>query len=152
MIRPAPIVALIAVCLLSCASVAAQAPASTDKVSTGQTLVVGVKLAPPFVIKDGQDYQGLAIDLWQEVAADHGWTYTYKPYDLEGLLQAVQHGQVDVGLGAITATAEREKHMDFAHPLTSSGLGVAVRKQGGSGWLAVVQALVSPAFLKGPSD
>ncbi|MGB8635269.1 MAG: ion channel, partial [Rhodanobacteraceae bacterium] len=27
-------------------------------------------------------------------------------------------------------------------------LGVAVRKQGGSGWLAVVQALVSPAFLK----
>ena len=119
------------------------APLSGD-----ETLIVGVKVAPPFVIADGNDYTGLAIDLWQETAREHGWQFEYRELDLEGLLDAVREGKVDVGLGAITATAEREQSMDFAHPITSSGLGVAVRTQGGSGWLAVVHALVSPAFLK----
>ncbi|MEO9078406.1 MAG: transporter substrate-binding domain-containing protein [Rhodanobacter sp.] len=116
--------------------------------SANQPLIVGVKVAPPFVIEDHGHYSGLAIDLWQEVAADHGWKYVYKPYDLEGLLDAVSDSKVDVGLGAITATAAREKRMDFAHPITSSGLGVAVRGGQSAGWLAVVRALISPAFLK----
>lgn len=113
-----------------------------------QPLVVGVKVAPPFVIDDHGHYSGLAIDLWQQAAADHGWKYQYKAYDLEGLLDAVSSDQVDVGVGAITATAEREKRMDFSHVLTSSGLGVAVRSQQTAGWLAVVEALFSLAFLK----
>ena len=116
--------------------------------AANQPLIVGVKVAPPFVIEDHGKYSGLAIDLWQEVAADHGWKYVYKPYDLEGLLAAVGDSKVDVGLGAITATAAREKRMDFAHPIISSGLGVAVRGGQTAGWLAVARALVSPAFLK----
>jgi len=124
------------------------APATAAPLAADKTLIVGVKLAPPFVIADGNGYKGLAIDLWQETARDHGWQFEYRDFDLEGLLDAVRAGKVDVGLGAITATAERERAMDFAHPITSSGLGVAVRTQGGSGWLAVVQALVSAAFLK----
>lgn len=116
--------------------------------SANQPLIVGIKVAPPFVIEDHGKYSGLAIDLWQEIAADHGWTYEYRPYDLEGLLDAVSDSKVDVGIGAITATAAREKRMDFAHPITSSGLGVAVRGGQTAGWLAVVRALVSPAFLK----
>lgn len=131
-------------------AVLAQTPASAISAPTpvSKTLIVGVKLAPPFVIADGDGYKGLAIDLWQDAAEDHGWTFQYRKYDLEGLLNAVRQGKVDVGLGAITATAEREQTMDFAHPITSSGLGVAVRNKGGSGWLAVAQALISPAFLK----
>ncbi|MEO7071936.1 MAG: transporter substrate-binding domain-containing protein [Rhodanobacter sp.] len=113
-----------------------------------QPLLVGVKVAPPFVINDNGHYSGLAIDLWQQTAADHGWKYRYKAYDLKGLLAAVGSAQVDIGLGAITATADREKQMDFSHTLTSSGLGVAVRSQQTSGWLAVVGALFSLAFLK----
>lgn len=116
--------------------------------SANQPLIVGVKVAPPFVIEDDGHYSGLAIDLWQEVAADHGWKYVYKQYDLDGLLDAVSDSKVDVGLGAITTTAAREKRMDFAHPITSSGLGVAVRGGQTAGWLAVVRALISPAFLK----
>ncbi len=111
-------------------------------------LTVGVKVAPPFVIADGDGYRGLAIDLWQETARDHGWTYVYQPHDLEGLLTAVSEGKVDVGIGAITATADREQRMDFAHPIISSGLAVAVRGGETAGWLAVVRALGSSAFLK----
>lgn len=141
-------VALLA--LLTFGSAAAQTPV-VDSGSTHagpRVLIVGVKVAPPFVIAEGKGYRGLAIDLWQEAAADHGWTYRYEPYDLDGLLDAVGHGEVDVGLGAITATAGRAQRMDFSHILTSSGLGVAVRSEQTAGWMAVAQALVSPAFLK----
>lgn len=143
-------VALLLVLALSSLALHAQqgAPANTSS-APSRTLTVGVKVAPPFVIDDGNNhYHGLAIDLWQEAAADHGWTYRYKAYDLEGLLDAVSDGKVDVGLGAITATAAREQRMDFSHILTSSGLGIAVRDEQTAGWLAVAQALISPAFLK----
>ncbi len=134
--------------LFSSATAAQTQSVTTPPSSPTKTLTVGVKVAPPFVIeKDGQ-YSGLAIDLWQEVAADHGWKYSYRSYDLDGLLDAVSAGTVDVGVGAITATAAREKRMDFSHPLTSSGLGIAVRNDQTAGWLAVVQALFSAAFLK----
>ncbi|MEP7187493.1 MAG: transporter substrate-binding domain-containing protein [Rhodanobacter sp.] len=135
--------------LLSISSAGAQTPAAATQTPPAQrTLTVGVKVAPPFVIEDHGRYSGLAIDLWQEVAADHGWKYSYRDYDLDGLLDAVSAGQVDVGVGAITATAARERRMDFSHPLTSSGLGIAVRNDQTAGWLAVVQALFSAAFLK----
>ncbi len=128
----------------------AQSSAPTPAVSTraaAGTLTVGVKVAPPFVVKNGNHYSGLGIDLWQKVAADHGWKFHYQPYSLEGLLQAASQGKVDVGIGAITATAAREKQMDFTHTIISTGLGVATQSQERSGWLSVLSALASPAFL-----
>ena len=115
---------------------------------TNRTLLVGVKLAPPFVMQTDGQYSGLAIDLWEQAARENGWTFEYRQYELDDLLDAVSQHGVDIGLGAITATAEREAHMDFAHPIISSGLGVAVRSNQRSGWLAVIQAIISPAFLK----
>lgn len=135
--------------MLACGSAMAQAPADAASVApNSKPLVVGVTVAPPFVIKDADGYEGMGIDLWQDIATAKGWQFQYRPYDLKGLLDAVQHGKVDVALGALTTTAERERVMDFAHPIVSTGLGIAVRSEGGSGWLTVVQALVSPAFLK----
>ena len=135
--------------MLCCAIAWAQSPPAAPAVSQSQVLTIGVKVAPPFVMADGSgNYTGLGIDLWQETAQDHGWKYVYKPFELKDLLDAVSNGKVDVAIGAITATAEREQHMDFAHPITSSGLGVAVRGGQTAGWLAVVRALASSAFLK----
>ncbi|WP_162455624.1 transporter substrate-binding domain-containing protein [Pseudoxanthomonas kalamensis] len=124
------------------------APSGTDT-PPARKLTVGVKVAPPFVTEQGDGiYSGLAIDLWDEIAQERGWETTFKRYELDDLLEAVEHGDVDAGLGAITATAEREKLMDFSHPITSSGLGIAVRSQRGAGWLAVARAFFSPGFLK----
>lgn len=115
---------------------------------SSRTLVVGVKVAPPFVIEKADGYSGLAIDVWSDIAKERGWTFRYQRYDLQGLLDAVEKGQVDVGIGAITATAQREQIMDFSHPITSSGIGVAVPKQQSAGWLAVARSFFSLAFLK----
>ncbi|MGI5308068.1 transporter substrate-binding domain-containing protein [Rheinheimera sp. WS51] len=111
-------------------------------------LRIGVKEAPPFVMYDGTEYSGLSIDLWQEIADEHGWKFEYQPYGLAELLDAATSGEVDVGIGAITATAQRALQMDFTHTLTSSGLSVAVRSEWASGWMAVLSALASAAFLK----
>lgn len=127
---------------VAAAQAAAQAPDST------RVLVVGVTAAPPFVIPDGDSYRGLSIDLWQETAAEHNWAFRFQSFDLEGLLRAVSNGEIDVAIGAITATAAREERMDFAHTVTSAGLGVAVRNTRHSGWLAVASALFSSSFLK----
>lgn len=114
----------------------------------GRTLHVGVKVAPPFVNKSGDSYGGLAIDVWTQIARERGWAFEYREYDLDGLLDAVSAGRVDLGIGAITATAQRERRMDLSHPITSSGLGVAMLQQHGAGWLAVARSFFSVAFLK----
>lgn len=115
---------------------------------TPRKLLVGVKIAPPFVIEQADGYNGLAIDVWRDIAAERGWDFEFKRYDLKGLLDAVENGQVDVGIGAITVTAEREQHMDFSHPITSSGIGVATQQQQSAGWVAVARSFFSLAFLK----
>lgn len=133
---------------LSCLAIqhaSAQPPNGTP---ASRPLIIGVKVAPPFVIAEDNAYAGLAIDLWEEAALQNNWDFEYRQYELEQLLEAVSRGEVDVGIGAITATAEREASMDFAHAIISSGLGVAVRSNHRSGWLAAIGALVSPAFLK----
>jgi ABC-type amino acid transport substrate-binding protein len=78
------------------------------------------------------------------VAADLGLKYELREYDLKGLLAAVQNREVDVAVGAITITAEREGVMDFSHPIYSTGLSIAVLpKAGGGGTWAVLRGLVS---------
>lgn len=148
---------LIALALaLICATRAVAAPqlptppsADTARTEPSQRrLVVGIKPAPPFVIKEGDQYRGLAADVWAETANENGWSYDYREYDLQGLLDAVASGEVDIGIGAITTTAAREQRMDFSHPLTSSGLGIAVQAESRAGWLAVLRAFFSLAFLK----
>ncbi|MBS7456044.1 transporter substrate-binding domain-containing protein [Coralloluteibacterium stylophorae] len=136
---------LLVVVLMPAGAALAQADAPSDD---ARTLVVGIKPAPPFVIERGDGYAGLSIDLWREIAAEHGWRYEFRSYDLPALLGAVSAGEVDVAIGAITATSAREERMDFSHPITSSGLGVAVRSQQSAGWVAVARAFFSLAFLK----
>ena len=126
---------------------AQSAPANAES-GRQKPLLVGIKLAPPFVMEKDGVYSGLAIDLWEQAAKQYHWRFEYRQLPLDDLLSAVGKAEIDVGLGAITTTAERESRMDFAHPIISSGLGVAVRNNQRSGWMAVAKALISPAFLK----
>lgn len=111
-------------------------------------LTIAVKTAPPFVIETEDGYEGLAVALWEDIAEENGWRFQYQPMGLAELLDAVADGRADVGLGALTVTAEREQRLDFSHPLVSSGTGIAVRAGDRGGWGAAVRALVSPGFLK----
>jgi len=111
-------------------------------------LVIGTKTAPPFSIKnpDGS-WSGISIELWKEIALRMNVDYEFREYDLVGLLNAVENGDVDVGIAAISVTSERELVMDFSHPYFTSGLGIAVPKQP-EGLAGSVKAMLSTSIIK----
>jgi ABC-type amino acid transport substrate-binding protein len=121
---------------------------STSISAQDDSLTVGVRIAPPFVTQQDERYGGLLIELFEDIAAERGWTYDYQPVGLKELLSGVEAGDFDLGLGAITVTAAREAVLDFSHPVTSSGLAVATRIESRAGWQAVLSALISPPFLR----
>ena len=86
-------------------------------------LIVGTKVAEPFVVKsEGGEWSGVAISLWENIAREMNVEYKIQEYDLEGLIKAVSEGEVDIGVSPMTITAEREKLLDFSHPYFITGL------------------------------
>jgi len=112
-------------------------------------LVIGTKHAPPFAIKhpDGS-WTGISLELWQEIATKLNVPYRLEEWDLSGLLRALEDGQIDAAVAALTITPERERAADFSHPFYVGGLGIAVAAGGGGGWLSLLLQLVSAAFVK----
>ena len=106
---------------------------------SGETLRVGTKVAPPFVMHDGADgYKGLSIALWQRVAARLGLKTHYVARDLSGLFTGLEDGSLDVSVAALTVTEPRETRVDFSYPFYSTGLAIAVPgARGSSIWLTV---------------
>ena len=47
------------------------------------------------------------------------------------MLEAVELGQADAAIGAISVTAERERRLDFTQPMYRAGLGIANGEPGG---------------------
>jgi polar amino acid transport system substrate-binding protein len=83
--------------------------------------------------EDGR-LRGFSIDLWDAIADKLGSPTQYAPYpSVKGLLGAVQAGKADLGIAAISVTAERDKTLDFSQPMYYSGLHIMVRTQNGGG-------------------
>ena len=127
---------------MPCWQPATAAPAE----KTGGKIMVGYKEAPPFSIKEGGKWRGLSVELWRDIAAELEYDCRYREYNLAGLLQALDSGAIDVAVGALTITAEREKKFDFTHPFYSAGLGIAVKSRQNKGWLSTLANFFSWRF------
>jgi hypothetical protein len=94
------------------------------------SLVVGTRDVPPFAMKsDDGTWSGGSISLIRAIADDLKLAPTFKEYpDVGALLDAVESSNVDIGVAAITANAEREERIGFTMPYYASGIGVAVPK------------------------
>lgn len=119
-------------------------PAPTSR----NTLIIGTKEAPPFVIRneDGT-YSGISIDLWDRLAKDLNLKYRLTERDLEGLLRGLRDRSLDAAVGALTITAERAEDIDFTHPFHTAGLGVAVYKKGKKSWHGIINRILSSQFI-----
>src|SRR5262245_22714459 len=112
-------------------------------------LVIATKEAAPFVIKraDGTLY-GISIDLWRQIAGQLHLRYHFSEQaTVEDLLNGVQDGSFDVGIAAVTATAARERVVDFTQPFYSTGLGVAVPVDENT-WTSILRTIVSFGFFQ----
>lgn len=117
-----------------------------------QSLVVGIKEAPPFAMKaeDGR-WEGISVALWEDIAAQQGLEFQWQEArSVEQLIDGLAESRLDLAVGALTATAARESRMDFSHPFYSTGLGIATRAAEG-GMLSAVRALFSWQFLSAVS-
>ncbi len=115
-----------------------------------ETLRVGVVELPPFVMKtvDGH-WEGIAADLWREVADRMGVDFELREYgSVEVLTEAFVKGDLDLTpMGAMTA--EREVLVDFSDAYYTSGSVIVVPAQkAGQDWFPIARRFFSVAFLE----
>ncbi len=108
------------------------------------TLIIGTKIAPPFSMKDenGQ-WEGISIELWQQIANELNLKYQWKELNLHDLLTGVEDTSLDAAIAAITISSERETRFDFSHAYYSTGLSIAVPNKAQSPWVTVIKGIFS---------
>lgn len=101
---------------------------SASPVRAEESLLVGVNEKEPFVFLDGHEPRGYSIELWEEVARQLGLDFHYiRSKNIAGEIEDVLHERVDVAIGGIALSKERELQVDFTHPYFHTGLGILVR-------------------------
>lgn len=103
----------------------------------GEKWRVGVSVMPPLVMaEEGQSPRGFAVDVWEVVARELGVDYEFVMFpNIEEKLRAVEEGKIDIAIGGITITKEREERVDFCYSGFRTGLGILVRRARGLGAL-----------------
>ncbi|MBP0593977.1 transporter substrate-binding domain-containing protein [Paraburkholderia sp. LEh10] len=131
------------------------APVAPPNAPTGsiaeRSLRVAISPAAPFVLPQTATPEGFSVDLWNEVARRMHVEFTWTRVPTQAkLLAAVQRGEADVAIAAITMTSEREKVIDFSLPYFDSGLQIMVRARSDNAfmtafrsipWLAIIQIM-----------
>lgn len=114
-----------AVVLLSGLVLGVQPVAGQSETPEDAPLRVVTKEIEPFVFIDGTNPVGFSIDLWEEVAKEMDVEYEYIIVEtVAEQLRAVELGQADVAVAAISITEDREAVLDFSLPYYRSGLGI----------------------------
>jgi polar amino acid transport system substrate-binding protein len=119
-------------CLWAAVPVAALAQSRLEKSSA---LRVGVGGSEPFVVSTPAGEQGIAVEIWQAVAAQAGWQYRFEQFDsVPKALDALTDGKIDVVVGPTSVTAERVRTARFSQPYFSSSLGILSRTESPTIW------------------
>ncbi len=92
------------------------------------SFVVATRVIPPFVFADKGELSGFSIDLWRSIATKLGIDSKFVEYStVPDLLSAVKDSKANVGIAAISITAERQESFDFSLPMFAAGLQIMVR-------------------------
>jgi polar amino acid transport system substrate-binding protein len=117
-----------------------------------RVLRVGVAGSEPFVVRTGQQVDGLSADVWRMLAsaAKLRFQFVLVP-TVEHGVDRVSKGDLDVLIGPISITASRAERVAFTHPYFRSSLAIATRADSSS-WWDRVGPFLSKAFLVGVSS
>ena len=130
------------------ASLLLMLPALAAAQSGQETVKIGITEVPPFVMQSATgEWEGISIDLWRQVAENMDREYEWVPLSFSDLLAQVESGDIDLAVGALTMTAQRESAFDFTHPFYQTGLSIAIPSAPEQGLLNSLISLVSWQFL-----
>lgn len=81
----------------------------------------------PWVMRNGAQVYGFHADLWSAIALEAGLPFEYEFVEQwPDMLEAVASGDADVSVQHHAVRADRERRMDFTHPVLEDGLQVVV--------------------------
>jgi glutamine transport system substrate-binding protein len=114
------------VTVIGCKGEQQKAGDSTPK----QKLVVGTEATfPPFeMIKDGE-YTGFDMEIIRAIGESQGYDVEIKNLGFDALIPAVQSGNIDCVIAAVSIDEERAKKVDFSQPYFDAGLIIAVKQE-----------------------
>ena len=83
---------------------------------------------PPFEMTDENtgEITGFDIELINAIAAAEGLQIQVNALGFDGLIPALQSGNIDIAASGITITDDREKMVDFTEPYIEAGLALAI--------------------------
>ena len=114
-----------------------------------EKLRVGVVHEPPFVIKEGEEYSGLSVDLWNSIAVEAGVNYELISFnDHLGLIRALDFEEIDVSINPIHVNEMRLTLLEVTQPFFVSFLGVATSQAKQSQVRIFLQNFFSLQFLR----
>jgi polar amino acid transport system substrate-binding protein len=126
------------------------APSPTQAQESQSKLHVATRVVKPFVLEEKGRLSGFSVDLWQEISKQMNVKYDFiiKP-TVKDLLDAVRSKEADLGIAAISITAEREVEWDFSYPMFEAGLQILTSAQTSEGGFLgnIISGLFTAAFL-----
>ncbi|MBN7771917.1 basic amino acid ABC transporter substrate-binding protein [Clostridium aminobutyricum] len=85
---------------------------------------------PPFDTTDKQtgELTGFDVDMMEAIAEDQGFELKWENMSFDGLIPALQAGNIDIIASGMNASDDRREQVDFSDTYYDSGLVVAVKK------------------------
>jgi polar amino acid transport system substrate-binding protein len=91
--------------------------------------------APVVIVSEAGQIQGIAVEIWQDVANKLQLNYEIVSYpSVPDALFHLGLGDVDVVLGTVTVTQERLEQFDFTQPIAQDELTLLVHASGHNLW------------------
>lgn len=107
--------------------------AQIDSINSTKKLTIGIAGSKPFVFLESQ--QGIAIEIWEEIAEKKSLEYEYQAYNtVDEALSALKDKKVDIVVGPISITAKRAESMQFSQPFYNSSISILSRIENQSFW------------------
>ncbi|MGD9300429.1 MAG: transporter substrate-binding domain-containing protein [Desulfobacterales bacterium] len=115
---------------------------TVDAAQSNSKLKVGISPFSPFVILTGDFPTGVSIDLWRELALKLNVDYEFvECTGVADKLKRLKEGRIDVAIGGITITEDREEIFDFTHPQFHTGLDILILRSDNSRAISIMAAL-----------
>ncbi|HWR38641.1 MAG TPA: basic amino acid ABC transporter substrate-binding protein [Patescibacteria group bacterium] len=121
---------LLMLALAGCGQQAPKEQAKPADSAKGKVLKVGSDTAfAPFEFMDEKtkEYVGFDMDLIKAIGKQAGLEVQVQSMNFDGLIPALDSGNIDAAISAMTITEERAKKVNFSKPYYKSGLSMVVK-------------------------
>lgn len=99
---------------------------SAQAVKSHSKLVIGLAGTEPFVFKNDSNPKGIAVEIWNQIAAEKGWLFRFKYFNtVDSALQALDDTALGVVVGPVSITSNRLVTSRFSQPYYNSSLAIA---------------------------